>query len=325
MPPLKDIVLRAPAFDRAVSLLKHPRLLSTNFDYRSSIYLAGAGRSGTTWLSNIINYDGKYRDIFEPFDATYVSVAAPFFSGLYLRSTDDEYAYRDAATRILSGRVGNRRLDAANRRLFRRQRMIKEVRGNLWLKWLRNQFPGIPMVLLVRHPCAVAISRVQLDWATLIPQYLAQPKLMEDHLEPLRTHIEAARSPFEKHLFAWCIQHYVPLRQLAPGDVHVVFYENLCVDTPAEVQHLFAFLGRKGSEGALRRAAVPSFTNFRKTTIVRKSGEELTTGWTRHIDAEQLKSAMRILDLFGLDAIYGKDPLPRVRSLDGFFTKPTAT
>ncbi len=320
---MKSVVQRSASFDTAVSLLKHPRLLGTTFDYRASIYLAGAGRSGTTWLSNIINYDNKYRDIFEPFDSTYVSVAAPFFSGLYLRPTDDRPVYREAATNILTGRVGNRRLDAANRRPFRRQRMVKEVRGNLWLKWLRNRFPDIPMVLLIRHPCAVAISRVQLEWATLIPQYLAQSTLMADHLEPLRAHIEAAQSPFEKHIFAWCIQHYVPLRQLGPRDVYVVFYEDLCVDTRAEIQNLFAFLGRNSSEETLHRAAVPSFTNFRKTTIARKSGEELATGWKRNMGREQLQTAMRILSLFGLDAIYGEEGHPKVKSLNGFFSGKT--
>ena len=37
-------------------------------DHRSSVFLAGSGRSGTTWLSEIINHRRGYRYVFEPFN-----------------------------------------------------------------------------------------------------------------------------------------------------------------------------------------------------------------------------------------------------------------
>jgi len=319
MRSLKEALVSAPVTDRVVTLLKHPRLLNTNFDYRKSVCLAGAGRSGTTWVANILNYDKRYRDMFEPFDATYVPMAARFFSGLYLQPENDNPEYLEPAKTIIAGKVGNRRIDAGNVRLFRQERMIKEIRGNLWLKWLRNHFPEMPIIWLIRHPCAVASSRLELDWSTYIPQFLAQRDLMEDHLEPLHEHIASASSDFEKHVFAWCIQHYVPLRQLAQGDVHVVFYEHLCVDTPMETARLFAFLRRRYDERALRRAALPSNTDWRNAATEPKRGKELAASWRRRISADQLQAAVKVLELFGLDAIYGEDPLPKVTSLESFF------
>ena len=35
-------------------------------DHRDAVFLAGSGRSGTTWLSEVINYKGGYRYVFEP-------------------------------------------------------------------------------------------------------------------------------------------------------------------------------------------------------------------------------------------------------------------
>ncbi len=315
MRSIKNALLTAPLTDRVVTLLKHPRLLDTNSDYRNSIYLAGAGRSGTTWLADILNYDKRYRDMFEPFDSSYVAVAARFFSSLYLRPADANPNYLEPTKTILAGRVGNRRIDAGNVRLFRRKRIIKEIRGNLWLKWLRGHFPEMPIIWLIRHPCAVVTSRLHLDWSTYIPQFLAQRDLMHDHLEPLRGHIESARSDFEKHMFAWCIQHYVPLRQLADGDVHVVFYERLCVDTKAEIERLFAFLGHRNSHRAELRSATRSKTDWRDTAVEQKSGENRVKGWQRHVSLEQMETAMKILRLFALDEIYGEDPLPKVRLL----------
>ncbi len=317
MRSLKDALAAAPLTDRVVTLVKHPRLLNTNFDYRNSLCLVGAGRSGTTWLADIVNYDKRYRDMFEPFDATYVPTAAQFFSGLYLRPDNSDPAYLEAARTILAGKVGNRRVDGGNVRLFRRERMVKEIRGNLWLKWLRNHFPEMPIVWLIRHPCAVVSSRLQLDWSTYIPQYLAQRHLLEDHLQPMRESIASAKSQFEKHMYAWCIQHFVPLRQLSQGDVHVVFYEHLCVDREAEIERLFTFLGRRFDSRAVLRAATPSKTDWRETTVDQKSGENLVTTWQRHVGLDQLRTAMKILALFGLDYIYGEEPLPKVRRLLG--------
>jgi len=324
VPPIIELLVRTEAVDRVVTLLKHPRLLSANFDYRNSIYVAGSGRSGTTWLANIINYDKRYRSMFEPFDARYVAEAAPFSPALYLRATDDRAKYFEPARCILAGKVGNRRVDAGNRRLFRRQRIIKEIRGNLWLKWLRERFPEIPTVFIMRHPCGVVTSRMDLEWSTLIPEYLSQSDLVEDHLEPLCAHLANAKSAFERHVFSWCIQQYVPLRQLKRGDVHVVFYENLCIDAPAEIARLFAFLGRRYDTRALRSVTLSSNTNWLNTTIKQKSGEDLASGWQRRVSVEQVKQATNILKLFGLDAIYDDNPLPKVKNLDPFL-QPAAS
>jgi hypothetical protein len=45
-----------------------------NNDFRNTIFLAGTGRSGTTWLSNIINYKNEYRYMFEPFQSKKVNI-----------------------------------------------------------------------------------------------------------------------------------------------------------------------------------------------------------------------------------------------------------
>lgn len=155
-----------------------------------------------------------------------------------------------------------------------------------------------------------------------MPQYLAQPKLLEDHLEPFRSHLEKAQSEFEEHVFGWCIQHYVPLRQLARVDVHVVFYEQLAVDAPTELGRLSAFLHRSFRKGALSTLGAPSRTNFRDTEIAGKKGEDVVAGWQRRFSSEQVREAVRILELFGLDAIYSDSPLPKVKNLDAFLQQP---
>ena len=57
-------------------------------DYRSSVLLAGTGRSGTTWVSEIINHRNEYRYVFEPFNHQKLRIAQPFGPKRYLRPDD---------------------------------------------------------------------------------------------------------------------------------------------------------------------------------------------------------------------------------------------
>jgi hypothetical protein len=71
----------------------------------------------------------------------------------------------------------------------------------------------MPIILLLRHPCAVVASRLALGWKDNLFETMEQEDLVEDFLLPMETRIRAASDGFERHLFLWCIDNYVPLRQ----------------------------------------------------------------------------------------------------------------
>ena len=52
----------------------------------------------------------------------------------------------------------------------------------------------------------------------------------------------------------------------------------------------------------------PSATARRDSPVV--SGQSLVDGWRRSITPAQVDAAMRILEAFGLDRVYGRDSLP---------------
>lgn len=54
-------------------------------DHRRTVLIAGTGRSGTTWLSGLVNHDRRYRDVFEPFNPGKVEAFRGFRSKQYLR------------------------------------------------------------------------------------------------------------------------------------------------------------------------------------------------------------------------------------------------
>jgi hypothetical protein len=275
-------------------------------DHRDSVFLAGSGRGGTTWVSEIINYRGEYRYVFEPFHPGEVHICKNFRSKQYLRPEDRREEYLGPARRVLTGGLRSRWTDRFHRKFIARGRLIKDIRANLLLGWMRANFAGMPIILLLRHPCAVVASRLALGWKDNLAETMGQDELVEDFLRPVELEIRGARDAFERHLFLWCIENYVPLRQFAPGEIHLAFYENFLADPDDEIRRLFAFLGRDFDERVYRTVKRPSPLSRRGAA----PGAPPVNAWRRHVTDAQLERAIEILGLFGLQRLYGEGAMP---------------
>ena len=272
-------------------------------DHRNSVFLAGSGRSGTTWVAGIINHRKRYRLVFEPFHPSRVDLCEHFRRKQYLRPDDRREEYLGPAREILAGRIRDPWTDRFNTRLVARRRLIKDIRANLLLGWMRANFPEVPVVLLLRHPCAVAASRLALGWKDNLWETMDQEDLVEDFLLPMEAGIRASRDAFERHVFSWCIENYVPLRQFGPGEIHLAFYENFLSCPEDEIRRLFAFL-REDFDGRVRRAL------RRPSPLSRKGESPSMEAWRCHVTDAQLERSAEILGLFGLDRVYGEGAMP---------------
>ncbi|MEM7031752.1 MAG: sulfotransferase [Chloroflexota bacterium] len=282
-------------------------------DYKRTVFLSGTEKSGTTWLSDIINYKNEYRYVFEPFWPLKVPICHGFHAQQYLRPENDDPYFVETATQILSGKIRNSWTDKYHRRFMANQRLIKDVRTNLFLKWLHVHFPDMPNILMLRHPCAVARSQLRrTEWKpSLKDEFLAQDTLVDDFLHPFVKHIEQAKPGFETFVFRWCIQNYVPLKQFKPGEIHLIFYEDLCNEPKAEIDRLFKYMGRDYDETVYQNIRKPSPVSREESAIM--SGGSLIDGWRKQITSDQIAQAVDILGLFGLDYIYNAESVPQVR------------
>jgi hypothetical protein len=279
-----------------------------------TIYLAGHGRSGTTWVAEILNFRNEYRYIHEPFHPGRLAISKVYRPRQYLRPANREPRYLEPARAIVSGQVRSLWGDKYNRKVLPRKRLIKEVRNNLLLPWLHQNFPEMPMVVMLRHPCAVANSQRRLaqQWKVDLNRFLDQEDLMTDYLAPFAERIAAAHQDFEKRIFVWCIENYVPLEHLRrsqrEGELHIAFYEHFCLDPATEIERMFGFLGIEYDPNALACVAKPSPTSLKDSAVLR--GGDLVGGWRQGVTDLEVETAMEILGLFGLDRIYSFEPMP---------------
>jgi hypothetical protein len=277
----------------------------------------GSPRSGTTWLSEILNVRNDFRYLFEPFRPGKVRALAHLGVRPYVRIGDRRERVLGPVREILSGRVRDPWVDQYNRRSFATRRLVKDPWTTLMAGWLADAFPRVPVVFLVRHPCAVAHSQMQMGawkWHVNPDQLLSQPDLWKDHLEgvsgPVREALREAESTFDRHVLTWCVENLVGLSGLTAsrGRTTVVFYEDLCLDPQSTLSTLFGFLGLPIDRREFDAARRPSALTRRDSAIV--TGEELVAGWRAHVSRDDAARAAAIVARFGLDDLYSEDPLP---------------
>jgi hypothetical protein len=289
-----------------------PLYLDLGGDHHDTVFVAGSGRGGTSWLSEVINHDSDYRYVFEPFNPSEVSLARPFGYRCYIRPGESRPELRERANKVVSGEVRGLWTDRFHRRFLARKRLIKDIRANLFLGWLSRSFPEMPIVFILRHPCAVALSKTKLGWSSRLEEFLEQPGLVRDFLDPVAEEMRAATTEFERHVFAWCVETLVPLTHLDPGRAHLVFYENLCEAPEAELRGLYDYFGAGFRD-------VPVETLLRPSDLARSgsavlSGRDPVRSWREELGEREVRRAFEILGYFGLDRIYGASPMPNAEA-----------
>jgi len=278
--------------------------------FSKSVILAGSGRSGTTWVGNIINHDDDYRVAFEPVHRENVPEFSHFASRQYLRAQNADPAYLEPVKRLLEGRIRNKWIDSRNRNEFARKLLIKDIRTNLLLAWIAHRFPAVRIVLLLRHPYAIAASRIKLGWPPFRDTFLAQADLMEDFLDPFRELLSEPHNDFSANVICWCVENYVPLKQFATGGIHVCCYERFILDPESEVRRLVEFLGDPFPRDLDTVLARTSDTDWN-----RRGPQPAFDEWRREVTAADRDRGNAILARFGMDGFYDDGGYPLTPSI----------
>lgn len=258
--------------------------------------LAGQGRSGTTWMTEVLNKDNSFRYLFEPLNEKKV-LGIPFEARLYLRENEERKDLRDYLEKVLSGNVRHRWIDQFNRNRRPEKRLVKFIRVSMILHWMLEQFPSLKVVYVVRNPYQVALSRVTKGWPPNLHLLTGQPNLVEDYLQPHLDLIASASTPFEKHFVSWAVESMVAEKSMKSDRVHWVYYEDLKAQPQEGYQSIFDFYGLEFDADDLE-----DVLNRPSKMTSKKAGDlKSKTSWKDSLSVGEMDFAKRVLIAFGID------------------------
>jgi len=292
--------------------------------YREVVWLIGDGRSGTTWVSSLINHQHRYREMFEPFHSRVLERTNGFLPNQYIRPDDPREAFRNVAAAVFSGRLTHSRVDADTRSALYKGLLIKDIFANLFACWALQRFPDLRILLLLRNPFAVAVSKLhkrQWSWTINPLDLLNQTDLYEDYLHPFEAlirRISSRNDYIQNQILIWSILNYVPLRQFRTDQLHVVFYEDVCVSPDDEVSRIMRHIRPHDAE---QRVTIPVEV-VRKPSRVTDRDRMLPTGaspidsWRHELTPAQIDAGLAILAHFSLDGLYRFESMPNRERLE---------
>jgi hypothetical protein len=278
-----------------------------------AILLAGSGRSGTTWLADLICSVPGTQQVFEPLRelARWLPAGAPPYpKSSYLRP-EGHYPYWYAVLqRVLTGQSRTYWTDSVRTSFFPKRYLIKETRASLMLGYLHDHFhPHI--AYLSRHPCAVVASRIGLGWQLDLNNLLSQEELIEDHLSPWIAYIERAKTdPVATHAIWLAVESRVALHHLSTRPHCHAYYEHLLVEPEATLRSIFSRLHlgmARIPEGRIKRN---SRTTWRERIAKDPSEKEYAlSNWKRRLSREDQREVLDWAYRLGVTC-YSDESLP---------------
>ena len=312
--------------------------------------IVGSGRSGTTWVQDVLARANGYATAFEPLHPDAVPEMAAY-ACRYLRVDDDCGELELFLEKVFSGKLRDtwityrvrpdrlafrmnyladtrsayewwRRWKKLARHYlqFRHDRgkpvLVKFIRANLMLPWLLAHF-DLRVAAIVRHPGAVVESKLRLggdDWdpGKVIERYRSQTSLRDDLLDDHSDIFDRQLSLAGEQALIWCIENKLLLDQAAEWGVFLGYYEEL-LDASDEGawQSFVNELGLKNiPDAVLRRSASQQASALTSQHGIKSSH---CGAWLSRLSAAQIDDIQRVLDAFEIDQYSMSSMLPARR------------
>lgn len=297
-------------------------------NYRDTLWLIGDGRSGTTWVSSLINFDSYYREMFEPFHPTMVREMDFLLPHQYVRPDEKNERLEKISRQIFNGSFTNPRVDNKSRPRVYKGLLIKDIFASLFARWASDLFPEVKIVLLIRHPYSVALSKAKKlgkkwYWGLDLKALLEQRTLFDDYLHPFNEIIQKTSKeddPFQKLVLLWAVNNYVPLRQFKKEQIHILFYEDVFLNPQKEISEVLTYAGRTApnlNTDLFDKAFItPSRVSGNDSNIIK--GSSPIDPWKHELSSKQIMEGEKILEYFGLHELYNEDGLPDQKAIKSF-------
>lgn len=265
--------------------------------FPDTVAVIGTGRSGTTWLAQIIAASGMEL-IFEPLHSGQVPEAEECKPLPLVARPGDDPPWTPVIARALAGEFRNEWTLRANPGASRR--VIKFIRGNLIADWMSRRFRIRP-VFIVRNPLSVIASMIEQEWG-INPRFvrgaIRRKDLREAYFEPFMDLVEDEPSEIEAYALLWCVQNYPPWRSGLWERIPLVRFEDLVRNPVEEVHRLAEVLDFDVTGGVLEQTHRLSFM---ASSWAKRPGYDPTRSWREILSKDEARTIRAIVEQFGLE------------------------
>lgn len=224
--------------------------------FNKHVIILGSARSGTSWLSEIMASQYRYRLLFEPEHETRTKKGY-LICDKWDNDLQDSTTVRKYLNRVFSNTVDSDWIAQNSNRKFKRHLwplipkkfIVKFVRANLMANYFNNYF-NIPVIHLIRNPYDVIQSqeRVNFPWLYDLSHFVKQEKLKKVIKEKVGYDISNYEklSPIEILTLRWCIENVLPIEIIKYTNAlfkvvrhedlisNITVYKNLCEEFDIE-------------------------------------------------------------------------------------------
>jgi len=284
------------------------------------ILVAGLARSGTTWVASVLRRSPGVRYLHEPFNATNV-IGAARLSWRHLPQGAADSEFDDHCRRAFAGRVegpyvrGDRVRRRNEPRWWPGRVLVKDVDVCLALERVQ-EILAPRMVVVIRHPCAVAASWSRLGFQVdgILDRLRAQARLMDGPLAPF-AHLFARRRGFWQGMgLLWGVCHRILYEQLARNPEWIVVrHEDYCLAPEERFRELFRGLDLRWRSAAAAYLRESGSRDSGEPYVPRRVSAREPEKWRAELTEQQVSDVLGFSDElmpFGKLSVLRRSPVP---------------
>ncbi|MCS3628944.1 hypothetical protein GGP53_002823 [Salinibacter ruber] len=303
-----------------------------------TIVVVGSGRSGTTWLAELLRTLDGYKYLHEPLNLDFHSEArrAGFDWRTYIGPDEHAPWAEDYLEGALTGHLyepqawylqSKTYLGKFYEHYHSQNLVVKFCRAHRLIHWLRNRFDVQGVVFIVRHPCAVIASMNDHGgWNHVLnresdPSELFRQSLSGDVPDTVcrdvRNRAGEITSPLKAEVVTWCVDHYVPFHVQTESDFQWVLtsYERLLTQGVEELERVVEGIGKQVTPSM--RASFDSASRVASKDLTTDSVHKQLTKCRQKLSRAQIDTILETVEAFDLD-FYTEEPFPDYKLTAGY-------
>lgn len=277
--------------------------MSSKASYNKHIIVVGSARSGTSWLSEIIARQYRYRMLFEP-EHEFNTKKGILICDQWISNKEEapdahrylKKVFRNRVDCDWIAQISNRKYKRHLWPLLPKKYIIKFVRANLSARYMNNQY-RIPLIHVVRNPYDVLASqqRVRFPWLYDLEYFKGQKELVELIKDKFNFNLldTDELSELEILTLRWCIENVIPLQTLQ-GYVYkhqIVKHEDLRSDIQVFL-NLCKTFDIEPMDDIHNEYKRPSSKTHPKSNVINKESQY------KDFSSEELRMINNMLDIF---------------------------